>query len=1198
MNAHTSRLKARGFALIATISVLLLLTVLAVAFLSLSAITVRTSRIDWAQEEARANARLGLMVAIGELQRDLGPDQRIAITGAIMDSQPDTDTIDGVQNPHWTGVVSSVFEGNRNGSPFSRDMSERGLQDARNGTNFQIRSLVQNYIVSGNEGGPEKMAGGRRYLDAVTEPVPLSENTVEIVSLGSTIRPTDRVRVLKTNLSRPQITPEGVSQVRQSGAYSYWVSPNNQKAHLAPDIHRTVGIDHNNGTGMQRMLHPQDHDPFVMTGIRNGSRNRDERILTPKTLMVVDPGNRRGVLENFHALTDLSYSTLTNVRDGGLKKNLSAFLHGGDGSEAPTFRDLDSSRACYIGVSPVDRLIGPPNESYAQLRGEPFTDSEYDDVAPTFGLLWNWANLANEFQFGRASTGIRNQRIWNGAPFENGQANIYDGENQRPADPRNLTEVKITPVVTEACIYYNLASYRFSEGNDEDTREVLRLCLYPRVGLWNPYNVEMRLDRPMVLQLFLNGQKQVEFDNDPALRRQIHFGGRFANQVDTWLGGRVYLTLPAVTIPPGETFIFSIGGAPRELDVQQISGNQLQANSPPDSSSYLFRDYRNPAELLPGAPGTFRENPTDLARHGADNYMFMLKYLERNPQNATIQTYSSEPTLVYASVSLQAGGGDEYPIAWPVTAAHPVIRLNGPGDHVDSGIPPSPLTRDGFRIRWLDETQANKAGGNELFLQEAPLGNWNLRASYITRNPFDNVTSNPPYFHGIYTRDNPSDELDWNQISPRLQNGFQTGFPFGRANFGVDRVIAFELPTQEIGIPSLSYLRHLQLSEYVWHPSYAIGSSIADPRVAPDGTVPADMPGRDHGWSAPGLATSYWAQLFNDLVFYLPRRNHLIYDMSYEVNHNLFSDFFLTGARPNEIANFVQDPIGSPLKNGNFRIWDRSTDPTDDLNDFFRAAGRLIMQGGFDVHSTNREAWIALLSTTRDTLYGSQDRTAFPRTLTPKGLENSQAEYTQRVFTGFRSLGDQEIRSLADAIVREVKIRAPFFGLSDFVNRRLAQDDTSLNGTIEAALERSLPNRGQNQRFPIVRTELNDQGPLIAQRNPNQSDLTRLDQRRKPASTGYGTPGYITQGDVMQVIGSGLVARSDTFTIRAYGESKDVNGKVLARAWCEAVVQRTPEPVNPDGQTGMNPRILPEGETNFGRRFEMISFRWLHPDEV
>ena len=116
MKAHNVRHAIKGFALIATISVLLLLTMVAVAFLSLSALTVKTSRFEWAQEEARANARLGLMIAIGELQRDLGPDQRIAVSAALLDSNPDTLAIEGVNNEQWMGVVSSRFDQNQNGS--------------------------------------------------------------------------------------------------------------------------------------------------------------------------------------------------------------------------------------------------------------------------------------------------------------------------------------------------------------------------------------------------------------------------------------------------------------------------------------------------------------------------------------------------------------------------------------------------------------------------------------------------------------------------------------------------------------------------------------------------------------------------------------------------------------------------------------------------------------------------------------------------------------------------------------------------------------------------------------------------------------------------------------------------------------------------------------------------------------------------
>jgi len=1211
--------RGSGFALIAAILVLLLITTLAMAFIALSALTVKESHFVWTQEEARANARLGLMIAIGELQRDLGPDQRIALSASTLDTDPDTLRVDGVANPHWMGVVTSVFDGNLNGSPFTRNMDAGGLQDARSG-NDSLSERFINYFVSGNEGGRDRMSEFRQYQEA-TAVVPGEADGLDIVSTGSVIDPDDIVRVKKISIGKEQYVPNGSRVIRPDGAYAYWVCSNSSKANIGrTDTHEAVGIDHVNGGGMQRMLHPQDAEPFVMGGIDQGEDNRDDRLLTPKTFMLVSEQNRFGVLKNFHAMAGISRSVICNVRDGGLKKNLSAFLHGEENGGPPKIPDLsDSSRSCYLGISAEDHLIGPPNKRYAALRGEEFYDSQYQDVAPTFGLLWNWAQLARDFRFGSVSTSIREPKTWRGNRPFGGGSNAFGGENKRPADPRNLTEVKITPVISEACVYYNLATYPVETG--EGKKHALRVCLYPRVGLWNPYNVEMKLDKPMLLQLFLNGKKAVEFDGDHNFTREIYYGGRqgwshptFGSQgfYDGQYGGQVYFLLPGVTIPPGETFIFSMGSNPRKLNRHEPGANELQAREAPSSGSYFFQDYLleetprvefardsddEPSELMPVAPVTFRERPLDQREHGADNYMFMLKYLKHNP-NPTIGSFTTEPALIYANVSLQAGGGDEYPLEWPTGASANVIQLSGVGDHIDDGLPPHPFTRDGFRVRWLDETDSNKDANNERFLQEAPLGNWNLRASYICRSPFDNVTSRAPYFHGIYNRDNPSDELSWSNLTPVLQNGFQTGFPFGKANFGVDRVIAFEVPTREVGIPSLAYLRHLQLSEYVWHPSYAIGSSIADPRVPTTGTVPTEIPGKDHGWSAQGYGTAYWAQLFSDIVFHLCEDNHLIFDMSFEVNHNLWSDFFLTGATPNQIGNFAQDPADHPLKNGNLFLWNRNGDPTNDLNDYFRAAGRLMIDGGFDVHSTSKEAWKAMLSTTRDTGYGSPDRTPFPRTLSPKGDENIRAEYSTKVFTGFRSLSDEEIDSLAEAIVREVKIRAPFFGLSDFVNRRLAEGDTGRNGVLEAALEKSLPNRGQNSRFPIIKQVLPDQGPLIAEGSPMQVDLTPADQFLKPASTGYGTPGYITQGDLLQVIGSGLVARSDTFTVRSYGESRDLNGEVLAQAWCEAVVQRTPEPIFPDEVTNLNPKVVEGSVVNFGRRFQIVAFRWLHADEV
>ena len=75
-----------------------------------------------------------------------------------------------------------------------------------------------------------------------------------------------------------------------------------------------------------------------------------------------------------------------------------------------------------------------------------------------------------------------------------------------------------------------------------------------------------------------------------------------------------------------------------------------------------------------------------------------------------------------------------------------------------------------------------------------------------------------------------------------------------------------------------------------------------------------------------------------------------------------------------------------------------------------------------------------------------------------------------------------------------------------------------------------------------------------------------------------------------------LTARSDTFVIRSYGDALDEHGTIKARAWCEAVVQRTPTPVNPT-KVGLNPADVGQ-EHEFGRRFTIQSFRWLNPDEI
>ena len=93
----------------ATVSMMVLMTLVAIAMLSLSTIEQRSSGggANEADRMARANARMALMMALGELQKAAGPDQRVTTTASILGDASNayasgTTAVNGKK--HWVGV--------------------------------------------------------------------------------------------------------------------------------------------------------------------------------------------------------------------------------------------------------------------------------------------------------------------------------------------------------------------------------------------------------------------------------------------------------------------------------------------------------------------------------------------------------------------------------------------------------------------------------------------------------------------------------------------------------------------------------------------------------------------------------------------------------------------------------------------------------------------------------------------------------------------------------------------------------------------------------------------------------------------------------------------------------------------------------------------------------------------------------------
>ena len=147
--------KDRGFALIVTLSLMILLTVIAVGLLSLSSITLRGTSVSSARQTAQANARMAMMLAIAQLQKYAGPDQRITATADIAGGAGGLAAADGAAPLNGTALdgttkgLSSVQAGTRHWTGVWKNRDASSLIYTKTPAPQQLQ-----WLVSGNEAIP------------------------------------------------------------------------------------------------------------------------------------------------------------------------------------------------------------------------------------------------------------------------------------------------------------------------------------------------------------------------------------------------------------------------------------------------------------------------------------------------------------------------------------------------------------------------------------------------------------------------------------------------------------------------------------------------------------------------------------------------------------------------------------------------------------------------------------------------------------------------------------------------------------------------------------------------------------------------------------------------------------------------------------------------------------------------------------
>ena len=451
--AAGGRGRAGGFALIVTVSLLTLLALVAVGLLSLSAITVRGGTMEAAQAEARANARLGLMMAMAALQRDAGLDTRVTAPAGILD--------DG--HPALTGVWKSwegsdhLTSGRMAGRPEAPDYDakERPASGGGRFLSWLVSGAGRDAVVPGDAG---RLVRGAPFA-----------GSVPLVSDGTLAADDERA---------VHVAPVELDGAR--GAYAWWVSGENQKARL-PEPYKPENDDAAGWSVLAKSHAVADPSVFGLDRVLDHPEESRKALslATTNLLAGADPGEDAGPARRFHDLSTVSVGLLTNTATGGWRKDLSLLTENWD--------RLSPRGLAVFGLEPGESAtMDLPRNGSHRASGSilyPWSSYRADASRPPIyqhGAVATWHHLMDYATF--------YQRVRVG---RDGQVAIPSlaAHITNASDSFNfLHRIRTVPVVARVHWVFSHYSVPRAGATGDGTHEV-QLLLNPVMTMWNPYNV-------------------------------------------------------------------------------------------------------------------------------------------------------------------------------------------------------------------------------------------------------------------------------------------------------------------------------------------------------------------------------------------------------------------------------------------------------------------------------------------------------------------------------------------------------------------------------------------------------------------------------------------------------------------------------------------------------------------------------------